>query len=122
MIRRPPRSTLFPYTTLFRSRTVIVSPSREMSPPADLIPLLVMPLCHLLDIPERLKVPVLTASDNEKIAGGIVHPVTRLDHVYRGGYADRAACKRIRVELKEIAVFRFHTIWRWGESYVDGDR
>src|SRR5437588_9186823 len=23
MIRRPPRSTLFPYTTLFRSRTVI---------------------------------------------------------------------------------------------------
>src|SRR5690348_17524915 len=24
MIRRPPRSTLFPYTTLFRSRTVIV--------------------------------------------------------------------------------------------------
>src|SRR2546429_1062020 len=25
MIRRPPRSTLFPYTTLFRSRTRIVS-------------------------------------------------------------------------------------------------
>src|SRR3712207_7649021 len=24
MIRRPPRSTLFPYTTLFRSRTVLV--------------------------------------------------------------------------------------------------
>src|SRR3712207_6847222 len=26
MIRRPPRSTLFPYTTLFRSRLVRVSP------------------------------------------------------------------------------------------------
>src|SRR3712207_6916307 len=25
MIRRPPRSTLFPYTTLFRSRSVIVT-------------------------------------------------------------------------------------------------
>src|SRR2546426_2923314 len=25
MIRRPPRSTLFPYTTLFRSRTVVDS-------------------------------------------------------------------------------------------------
>src|SRR5256885_10847879 len=25
MIRRPPRSTLFPYTTLFRSRDVLVS-------------------------------------------------------------------------------------------------
>src|SRR3712207_7132906 len=30
MIRRPPRSTLFPYTTLFRSRAVIIDqPSRD---------------------------------------------------------------------------------------------
>src|SRR5258708_10796579 len=29
MIRRPPRSTLFPYTTLFRSR--IAAPARETS-------------------------------------------------------------------------------------------
>src|SRR2546427_8683482 len=28
MIRRPPRSTLFPYTTLFRSRAIINSPQR----------------------------------------------------------------------------------------------
>src|SRR5882757_10096853 len=28
MIRRPPRSTLFPYTTLFRSRRRAVSPKR----------------------------------------------------------------------------------------------
>src|SRR3712207_8958514 len=27
MIRRPPRSTLFPYTTLFRSVTVLVGPT-----------------------------------------------------------------------------------------------
>src|SRR3712207_6912622 len=27
MIRRPPRSTLFPYTTLFRSERVVVRPS-----------------------------------------------------------------------------------------------
>src|SRR2546430_10894083 len=27
MIRRPPRSTLFPYTTLFRSRTTLAVPS-----------------------------------------------------------------------------------------------
>src|SRR5256885_15553230 len=32
MIRRPPRSTLFPYTTLFRSRTLIrTSPKRKRS-------------------------------------------------------------------------------------------
>src|SRR2546427_9377241 len=30
MIRRPPRSTLFPYTTLFRSR-----PSARLRPPVD---------------------------------------------------------------------------------------
>src|SRR3712207_9462360 len=29
MIRRPPRSTLFPYTTLFRSDRVLVSPARR---------------------------------------------------------------------------------------------
>src|SRR2546423_11629019 len=31
MIRRPPRSTLFPYTTLFRSR-VVCTPSRSPTP------------------------------------------------------------------------------------------
>src|SRR2546427_6679889 len=30
MIRRPPRSTLFPYTTLFRSRAIHVHPSRKV--------------------------------------------------------------------------------------------
>src|SRR5258705_3841684 len=28
MIRRPPRSTLFPYTTLFRSEIVVVTPAQ----------------------------------------------------------------------------------------------
>src|SRR5260221_12431569 len=31
MIRRPPRSTLFPYTTLFRSRACATSVSQDMS-------------------------------------------------------------------------------------------
>src|SRR5688572_31047494 len=31
MIRRPPRSTLFPYTTLFRSHRVTVSQCRHLS-------------------------------------------------------------------------------------------
>src|SRR5437667_2718475 len=30
MIRRPPRSTLFPYTTLFRSRSLRSLPPREL--------------------------------------------------------------------------------------------
>src|SRR2546426_7962894 len=32
MIRRPPRSTLFPYTTLFRSRNVAPYPAKIGSP------------------------------------------------------------------------------------------
>src|SRR5690349_23204761 len=35
MIRRPPRSTLFPYTTLFRSRLECSRPSRDRSPGTD---------------------------------------------------------------------------------------
>src|SRR2546429_6699607 len=31
MIRRPPRSTLFPYTTLFRSRRRLGLPARELA-------------------------------------------------------------------------------------------
>src|SRR2546422_2126211 len=34
MIRRPPRSTLFPYTTLFRSRTSTATRRRKSSRPA----------------------------------------------------------------------------------------
>src|SRR3989442_5957260 len=36
MIRRPPRSTLFPYTTLFRSARAVVDDPRDILRPADL--------------------------------------------------------------------------------------
>src|SRR3712207_7417121 len=35
MIRRPPRSTLFPYTTLFRSSPLPACHARRRLPPAD---------------------------------------------------------------------------------------
>src|SRR5687767_15510100 len=41
MIRRPPRSTLFPYTTLFRSPTATArrpSSTRRSTPPAPSVP------------------------------------------------------------------------------------
>src|SRR5258708_14113190 len=37
MIRRPPRSTLFPYTTLFRSHFTKVTPTRSSPEFADFI-------------------------------------------------------------------------------------
>src|SRR2546429_4518440 len=36
MIRRPPRSTLFPYTTLFRSKSCVRTDSPDASPPGSL--------------------------------------------------------------------------------------
>src|SRR5258708_24708141 len=36
MIRRPPRSTLFPYTTLFRSDPVASEPDRQVMLPIDI--------------------------------------------------------------------------------------
>src|SRR2546426_2596079 len=44
MIRRPPRSTLFPYTTLFRSRTALVEQARANQISANLWPYLSRPL------------------------------------------------------------------------------
>src|SRR5688572_32872084 len=39
MIRRPPRSTLFPYTTLFRSSTVQIRVMEKRQPPVRIISL-----------------------------------------------------------------------------------
>src|SRR3712207_8482613 len=38
MIRRPPRSTLFPYTTLFRSREIILVENADVLPVAGHAP------------------------------------------------------------------------------------
>src|SRR5260370_15596989 len=38
MIRRPPRSTLFPYTTLFRSADRVQVLTSTVSPPAPAVP------------------------------------------------------------------------------------
>src|SRR5437588_7562424 len=45
MIRRPPRSTLFPYTTLFRSS---LAPARSRAPAALFVPLQVGALAGLV--------------------------------------------------------------------------
>src|SRR3712207_8263497 len=68
MIRRPPRSTLFPYTTLFRSRAVRRDVHLDLVAPAELAledllrqGVLDEPLDRPLQRPgpERLVVPVL---------------------------------------------------------------
>src|SRR5260370_32293167 len=56
MIRRPPRSTLFPYTTLFRSES---SPNRYSSS---------MVWLHLLMTEEMLELAAATFTQAEKVA------------------------------------------------------
>src|SRR5256885_9086366 len=58
MIRRPPRSTLFPYTTLFRSLTRACILARHMPPSVRLEPLgesHVADVAKLLDDPDVLR-------------------------------------------------------------------
>src|SRR3712207_8184325 len=63
MIRRPPRSTLFPYTTLFRS----VPEDRDLLSGQALVPQLV-----LLDEPCRRDDVV--AEEEDHVAGGLADP------------------------------------------------
>src|SRR3712207_8886263 len=73
MIRRPPRSTLFPYTTLFRSTEIAIDDRREK----ELADLGLMPLLHRkntdiaafigaqsLNKPEEYEDPDATANAN----------------------------------------------------------
>src|SRR2546422_8166244 len=61
MIRRPPRSTLFPYTTLFRSSTgsgVVVAPTSDRSKVQDALRSLAMPPSNGTVIGDGLSVSI----------------------------------------------------------------
>src|SRR3712207_9022517 len=62
MIRRPPRSTLFPYTTLFRS------PPKQLAPPKRLAPKQSAP-CQRLAPPKQLAQAVVGGQDAD-VDGG----------------------------------------------------
>src|SRR3989454_6182172 len=68
MIRRPPRSTLFPYTTLFRSRGREPHPASRIPHPADV-------LLRLLDHPPiASKHWVYEQYDSTVQAGTVIGP------------------------------------------------
>src|SRR5436305_8690171 len=67
MIRRPPRSTLFPYTTLFRSRGVLGVPRSCLRPGGDV---------HQVELRTRLRVRL-----QANAAGGVGDQLsTRLNY------------------------------------------
>src|SRR5258708_21321028 len=51
MIRRPPRSTLFPYTTLFRSRRIFIEPEIYQQELTQIFARCWLYLCHDSQIP-----------------------------------------------------------------------
>src|SRR5690242_21327573 len=59
MIRRPPRSTLFPYTTLFRSLLLIDEPTKGLAPA------IVMSLIECLKEIKRRGVTILLVRSEE---------------------------------------------------------
>src|SRR2546430_6383292 len=95
MIRRPPRSTLFPYTTLFRS------PSSSMSAPLELS--LVIPVYN-----ERENLPVLVGEIDQALAGrpgGGRYEIVAVDDGSTDGSLD--VLKALKHERPEIHIVAF---------------
>src|SRR3712207_9006646 len=92
MIRRPPRSTLFPYTTLFRSNSFVLKPS-ELTPHTAI---------HLMRLLEEAGVPAGVANLVLGSGGAVGAPLVedpRVDLVsFTGGLATG---KRIMVAASE---------------------
>src|SRR6266516_7998876 len=78
MIRRPPRSTLFPYTTLFRSRRQDAAPGSMVAPARD----------HRRLPGDRRDLPDLGLPGQQRLLLGALHLAAVLalpDHELRGG-------------------------------------
>src|SRR2546430_17442937 len=83
MIRRPPRSTLFPYTTLFRSAAVLVDRHRLLAAALDvaLDELLGVLFEDVVDLVEKLVdvfLDLLALLGELRASGGAVAPVCGL--------------------------------------------
>src|SRR2546430_7586561 len=68
MIRRPPRSTLFPYTTLFRSvvetgwtRSPLMQPTIELAKSSNTLNKLTFVLLYATDFADRLEKEIIPA-------------------------------------------------------------
>ena len=101
MIRRPPRSTLFPYTTLFRS-----SPQQQPDSQDELIAKLRQQIADLQS---------LANIGNSIVRKGQRPSATPIDNAFQYQTADKAAIiKRLRGELMEA-----RTLATIGESRLN---
>src|SRR2546422_483388 len=75
MIRRPPRSTLFPYTTLFRSRPVRAAVDHHAAHPADPLPAVVVERDRLVLAREQLLVEHVQHLEERHVGTHVRHRV-----------------------------------------------
>src|SRR3989337_779433 len=102
MIRRPPRSTLFPYTTLFRSACMFVRPSVQAAVELGseafwptLEGVIELGLAKFADA-LRLAVPVATDLDVTRLARSV-------RHVFIAGMFDRSmTAHELREEIRTV--------------------
>src|SRR5262245_41869405 len=78
MIRRPPRSTLFPYTTLFRSDRITIAGSEQLG----------VPLARYL-FAQALAVRITLG---ERAPGGLAHLACEVKHGQRSHRSRRCTC------------------------------
>src|SRR3712207_8212225 len=92
MIRRPPRSTLFPYTTLFRSRNIVGHRSGRLEdgktaalcPPKRRAPEQICPGCHFPPgATDRKSTRLNSSHANISYAVFCLKKKKLLDHPYR---------------------------------------
>src|SRR2546422_4790870 len=108
MIRRPPRSTLFPYTTLFRSLRVahVEAEARVLSPPQQAVELFELPALALPADPRALAgVPLArTMEQVEPVGAPLAEAGVQVDDASAGGVQDLAVCRHLgRGGVGEIA-------------------
>src|SRR3712207_2739558 len=104
MIRRPPRSTLFPYTTLFRSVVDEVSMLDALL--ANQLAKAIPRGAHLLLVGDPDQLPSVGAGDVlADLLRSAVFPVTRLEHIFRQGAGSGIAMNARRVNAGEMPRF-----------------
>src|SRR2546422_11536435 len=85
MIRRPPRSTLFPYTTLFRSGRVEIGEQLEFIRAADVVAVARRAVGNNALTVDLFHLPRLERLDHAALGRHSADPLVRLDAHRRGG-------------------------------------
>src|SRR3712207_8205637 len=84
MIRRPPRSTLFPYTTLFRSPTSLLAARPEIGRPEESREIRLIRRLSAMGVvgtPETAGLPALLAATSPDTGGGRFYGPRRFGHM-----------------------------------------